>query len=93
MSDIPPLFFFQVELWPPGEAALCRSAPAWVHHISPLHTTNAPVCNGAEGEPLNKNLPPAREVLVLESGDVGFWPEGWWHRVTSTPDTRAINVW
>jgi len=37
-------------------------------------------------------LPPAPEVLVLNGGDVGFWPEGWWHRVTSLPATRAVGV-
>lgn len=58
---------------------MCRSSPAWVHHYTRDEQT---------GE-----LPPAQETLVLDAGCVGFWPEGWWHRVTSLPDTRAVNIW
>ena len=65
----------RVELWPPGEAALCRGAAAWDHHAAA------------------SDLPPAPVVLDLGPGDVGFWPEGWWHRVASEPKTRAVNVW
>ncbi|KAH8047445.1 hypothetical protein JL722_13073 [Aureococcus anophagefferens] len=63
-----------VELWPPGERALCASAPAWEHH--------------ARAAP-----PPPAAVFDVGAGDAAFWPEGWWHRVTSAPRTRAINVW
>ena len=63
-----------VELWPPGERALCASAPAWEHH--------------ARAAP-----PPPAAVFDVGPGDAAFWPEGWWHRVTSAPRTRAINVW
>ena len=39
------------------------------------------------------DLPEPVERLLLEAGDVGFWPTGWWHRVVSAPRTRAVNVW
>lgn len=55
-----------VELWPPGEPALLRSAGLpWRHHATPT------------GGQARAPLPPAPEVLVLRAGDVGFWPEGW----------------
>ena len=63
-----------VELWPPGERALCASAPAWEHHARAA-------------------APPPAAVFDVGAGDAAFWPEGWWHRVTSAPRTRAVNVW
>ena len=71
-----------VELWPPGQAELCSSSPAWSHHHS-----------SSSSEAKAKALPAPEETLVLDAGCVGFWPEGWWHRVTSEPSTRAVNVW
>lgn len=91
-----------VELWPPGTPNLTRRAPAWVHHVPPPppkegrlagESTGSSLCTftGAAST-MAVELPPAPEVLVLNGGDVGFWPEGWWHRVTSLPATRAVRV-
>ena len=84
-----------VELWPPGEASLLRAAGVpWRHHVESLHHKHqeeiheeshgnkaAVIAAAAAARP--------SEVFVLNAGDVAFWPEGWWHRVSSAPATRA----
>jgi hypothetical protein len=63
-----------VELWPPGEAALCRTAPAWAHHVPPgSFSVDKEKEKEERGRP---PCPPAAETFVLKGGDVAFWPEG-----------------
>ena len=81
-----------VELWPPGEPSLLRSAGvAWRHHCanppvggsrthprtSRQSSGDAGCCEGDGGAGVGDGMPLATEVYVLGAGDVGFWPEGW----------------
>lgn len=36
-------------------------------------------------------IPPLVDVFAVAEGL--FIPEGWWHQITSTPGTVAVNVW
>ena len=47
-----------VELWTPGERGMCRTAPAWGHHVPPADC---------------RSLPPAKLVYEVSAGDVAFW--------------------
>ena len=45
------------------------------------------------GLPPGTLLPPASLVVTVHRGEALFIPEGWWHEVTSQPNTIAVSFW
>ena len=67
----------RVRLWPSSA----------ILHANPLFSETY------NGLPESAVLPPAPLTLTIRRGQALFIPEGWWHEVTSAPNTLAVSFW
>lgn len=74
------------------------SATTYLHKVAPVYAESTNHADDDLFNPIRKDEVETKTngqlfEFILNPGDALFLPEGWWHQISSTAGTMAVNFW